>query len=55
MTGGTVGMTGGTVGMTGGTEISYDDAPVRVLVVPSDEERMIAHDTIQLIDREESA
>jgi acetate kinase len=35
--------------------ISYDDAPVRVMIVPSDEERMIARDTVQLIQREETA
>ena len=34
------------------TKISYTDAPVRVLVLPSDEERMIARDTVQLIGRE---
>jgi hypothetical protein len=34
---------------TGGTEISYDDSLVRVLVLPSDEERMIARDTVRLI------
>jgi acetate kinase len=33
----------------GGTEISYDDAFVRVVVLPSDEERMIARDTVRLI------
>lgn len=31
------------------TVISYDGAPVRVMVLPSDEERMIARDTVQLI------
>ena len=34
------------------TNISYGDAPVRVRVLPSDEERMIALDTMQLIARE---
>jgi acetate kinase len=34
---------------TGGTEISYDDSLVRVLVLPSDEERMIARYTVRLI------
>jgi acetate kinase len=34
------------------TKISYNDAPVRVLVLPSDEERMIARETVQLIARE---
>ena len=37
------------------TEISYDDAPVRVLVLPSDEERMIARDTVRLIAREDAS
>ena len=37
------------------TEISYGEAPVRVLVLPSDEERMIARDTLQLIAREDSS
>jgi acetate kinase len=35
--------------------LSYDNAPVRVMVVPSDEERMIARGTVQLIDQEEIA
>ena len=38
-----------------GTEISYDDAPVRVVVIPSDEERMIARDTVRLIIGEDAA
>ena len=33
------------------TVISYDDSPVRVMVLPSDEERMIARATVQLIER----
>ncbi len=37
------------------TEISYSDAPVRVLVLPSDEERMIARDTVHSIDREHAS
>jgi len=36
-------------------EVSYTHAPVRVLVLPSDEERMIARDTVQLIDREDAS
>lgn len=31
------------------TEISYDHAPVRVMVLATDEERMIARDTVRLI------
>ncbi len=42
-------------GTTMDMELSYIDAPVRVLVVPSDEERMIARDTVQLIDREDAS
>ncbi|MCA9861253.1 MAG: acetate kinase, partial [Thermomicrobiales bacterium] len=34
------------------TEISYENAPVRVMVLPADEERMIARDTVELIRRE---
>ncbi|MEZ4532644.1 MAG: acetate/propionate family kinase [Thermomicrobiales bacterium] len=49
-----LGMTSFTVRKIG-TEISYDDAPVRVMVLPSDEERMIARDTITLIQREGTA
>jgi acetate kinase len=37
------------------TVISCDDSPARVMVLPADEERMIARDTIQLIQREEIA
>ncbi|MCO5223688.1 MAG: hypothetical protein M9947_19265, partial [Thermomicrobiales bacterium] len=37
---------------TDSTEISYDGVPVRVMVLPSDEERMIARDTVELIHRE---
>jgi acetate kinase len=40
---------------TNATEISYDDATVRVMVLPSDEERMIARDTIHLIEQKEIA
>jgi len=55
MTGGTVGTTRGAIGISDGTEISYEDAPVRVLVLPSDEERMIARDTVQLIVGEDAS
>jgi len=40
---------------TNGTVISYEDALVRIMVLPSDEERMIARDTIRLIQREGTA
>ncbi len=55
MTGRTVGTTRGAIGISDGTEISYEDAPVRVLVLPSDEERMIARDTVQLIVGEDAS
>jgi hypothetical protein len=52
-----VGMTEGVapVGTTEFTEISYEGAPVRVVVVRSDEERMIARDTVQCIERENAS
>ncbi len=40
---------------TNATVISYDGAPVRVMVLPSDEERMIARDTVQLVAGKELA
>ena len=44
-----------TLGTTDVTDISYRQSPVRVLVLPSDEERMIARDTVALISREDFA
>ncbi|HET9659063.1 MAG TPA: acetate/propionate family kinase [Thermomicrobiales bacterium] len=43
------------LGMTRGMDISYSGAPVRVLVLPSDEERMIARDTLRLIAGEHAS
>jgi len=37
------------------TAISYENASTRVMVLPSNEERMIARDTVRLIAREEPA
>jgi len=37
------------------TGISYENAPVRVMVLPSNEERMIARDTVLLVARKETA
>lgn len=37
---------------TNATVISYERSPVRVMVLPSDEERIIARDTVRLISQE---